>query len=90
MPDVTKSRLHGFHDVVDSEAMFERLLRRCRRETSAPCCRRRSATMTDWATAQRHFERRQRTVVSFHQHLLCAPLSALALMPCAMNNDRIS
>jgi hypothetical protein len=34
--DVTKSRLHGFHDVVDSEAMFERLLRRFRREKIVP------------------------------------------------------
>jgi nucleoside-diphosphate-sugar epimerase len=36
MSDVTKSRLHGFHDVVDSEAMFERLLRRFRREKIVP------------------------------------------------------
>ena len=34
--DVTKSRLHGFHDVVDSEAMFERLLRRFRKEKIVP------------------------------------------------------
>jgi nucleoside-diphosphate-sugar epimerase len=36
MSDVTKSRLHGFHDVVDTEAMFERLLRRFRREKIVP------------------------------------------------------
>jgi nucleoside-diphosphate-sugar epimerase len=36
MSDVTKSRLHGFHDVVDSEAMFERLLKRFRREKIVP------------------------------------------------------
>jgi hypothetical protein len=36
MSDVTKSRLHGLHDVVDSEAMFERLLRRFRREKIVP------------------------------------------------------
>jgi nucleoside-diphosphate-sugar epimerase len=36
MSDVTKSRLHGFPDVVDSEAMFERLLRRFRREKIVP------------------------------------------------------
>lgn len=36
MSDVTKSREHGFHDVVDSEAMFERLLRRFRRERIVP------------------------------------------------------
>jgi nucleoside-diphosphate-sugar epimerase len=36
MSDVTKSRLHGFHDVVDSEAMFERLLRRFRKEKIVP------------------------------------------------------
>ena len=36
MSDITKSRLHGFHDVVDSEAMFERLLRRFRREKIVP------------------------------------------------------
>jgi nucleoside-diphosphate-sugar epimerase len=36
MSDVTKCRLHGFHDVVDSEAMFERLLRRFRREKIVP------------------------------------------------------
>ena len=28
MSNVTKSRLYGFHDVVDSEAMFVRLLLR--------------------------------------------------------------
>jgi hypothetical protein len=36
MSDVTKSRLHGFHDVVDSQAMFERLLRRFRDERIVP------------------------------------------------------
>ncbi len=36
MSDVTKSRLHGFHDVVDSEAMFEHLLRRFRKEKIVP------------------------------------------------------
>lgn len=36
MSDVTKSRLHGFHDVVDSEAMFERLLTRFRKERIVP------------------------------------------------------
>jgi len=36
MSDVTKSRLHGFHDVVDSEAMFERLLKRFREEKIVP------------------------------------------------------
>ncbi len=36
MSDVTKARLHGFHDVVDSEAMFERLLKRFRREKIVP------------------------------------------------------
>ena len=36
MSDVTKSRLHGFHDVVDSEAMFVRLLRRFREERIVP------------------------------------------------------
>ena len=34
--DVTKSRLHGFHEVVDSEAMFVRLLRRFRKEKIVP------------------------------------------------------
>ena len=36
MSDVTKSRLYGFHDVVDSESMFVRLLRRFREERIAP------------------------------------------------------
>ena len=36
MSDVTKSRLHGFHEVVDSEAMFERLLTRFRKERIVP------------------------------------------------------
>jgi len=36
MSDVTKSPLYGFHDVVDSEAMFERLLRRFREERIVP------------------------------------------------------
>jgi hypothetical protein len=36
MPDVTKARLPGFHDVVDSEAMFARLLRRLREERIVP------------------------------------------------------
>ena len=36
MSDVTKSRLHGFHDVVDSEEMFVRLLRRFREERIVP------------------------------------------------------
>jgi hypothetical protein len=36
MSDVTKSRLYGFHDVVDSEAMFVRLLRRFRDERIVP------------------------------------------------------
>jgi hypothetical protein len=36
MSDVTKSRLYGFHDVVDSEAMFVRLLRRFREERIVP------------------------------------------------------
>ena len=36
MSDVTKSRLHGFHDVVDNEAMFERMLKRFRREKIVP------------------------------------------------------
>jgi len=36
MSDVTKSRLFGFNDVVDSEAMFERLLRRFRNERIVP------------------------------------------------------
>jgi hypothetical protein len=36
MSDVTKFRLFGFHDVVDSEAMFVRLLRRFRKERIVP------------------------------------------------------
>ena len=36
MSDVTKSRQFGFHDVVDSEAMFMRLLRRFRDERIVP------------------------------------------------------
>ena len=36
MSDVTKSRLYGFHDVVDSEAMFVRLLHRFRDERIVP------------------------------------------------------
>jgi nucleoside-diphosphate-sugar epimerase len=36
MSNVTKSRLHGFHDVVDSEEMFVRLLRRFREERIVP------------------------------------------------------
>jgi nucleoside-diphosphate-sugar epimerase len=36
MSDVTKSRLFGFHDVVDSESMFVRLLRRFREERIVP------------------------------------------------------
>ena len=36
MSDVTKSRLHGFHDVVDSEEMFVRLLARFRAERIVP------------------------------------------------------
>lgn len=36
MSDVTKARLHGFHDVIDSEAMFERLLKRFRHEKIVP------------------------------------------------------
>jgi nucleoside-diphosphate-sugar epimerase len=36
MSDVTKSRLHGFHAVVDSEEMFERLLRQFRAERIVP------------------------------------------------------
>ncbi len=36
MSDVTKARLHGFHDVVDSQAMFVRLLRRFRDERIVP------------------------------------------------------
>ncbi len=36
MSSVTKSRLHGFHDVVDSEQMFARLLGRFRAERIVP------------------------------------------------------
>ena len=36
MSDVTKSRRFGFHDVVDSEEMFVRLLRRFRDERIVP------------------------------------------------------
>ena len=36
MSNVTKSRLHGFHEVVDSEDMFVRLLRRFREERIVP------------------------------------------------------
>jgi len=36
MSDVTKSRLHGFHAVVDSEEMFVRLLRRFRAQRIVP------------------------------------------------------
>ena len=36
MTNVTKSRLHGFHAVVDSEEMFGRLLRRFREEKIVP------------------------------------------------------
>jgi nucleoside-diphosphate-sugar epimerase len=36
MSDVTKSRLYGFHDVVDSEAMVVRLLERFRDERIVP------------------------------------------------------
>ena len=36
MSDVTKSRQHGFHAVVDTEAMFVRLLRRFRDEHIVP------------------------------------------------------
>ena len=36
MSSVTKSRLHGFHDVVDSQEMFVRLLRRFRAERIVP------------------------------------------------------
>jgi nucleoside-diphosphate-sugar epimerase len=36
MSNVTKSRLYGFHDVVDSEAMFVRLLRKFRAERIVP------------------------------------------------------
>jgi hypothetical protein len=36
MSSVTKSRLHGFHAVVDSEEMLVRLLARFRAERIAP------------------------------------------------------
>lgn len=36
MSDVTKARLYGFHDVVDSQAMFVRLLRQFREERVVP------------------------------------------------------
>jgi len=36
MSDVTKSRRFGFHDVVDSEEMFVRLMRRFRAERIVP------------------------------------------------------
>jgi hypothetical protein len=36
MSDVTKSRRLGFHEVVDSEEMFARLLGRFRRERIVP------------------------------------------------------
>jgi hypothetical protein len=36
MSNVTKSRLYGFHDVVDSEAMIARLLQRFRDERIVP------------------------------------------------------
>lgn len=36
MSSVTKSRLHGFHDVVDSEEMFVRLLKQFREERIVP------------------------------------------------------
>jgi hypothetical protein len=36
MSNVTKSRLHGFHAVVDSEEMFVRLLWRFRAERIVP------------------------------------------------------
>jgi nucleoside-diphosphate-sugar epimerase len=36
MSDVTKARLYGFHEVVDTEAMFVRLLRRFREERIVP------------------------------------------------------
>ena len=36
MSDVTKARLYGFHDVVDSQAMFVRLLQRFREERIVP------------------------------------------------------
>jgi hypothetical protein len=36
MSDVTKCRLCGFHDVIDSDAMFVRLFRRFREERIVP------------------------------------------------------
>ena len=36
MSDVTKSRRFGFHDVVDSEEMFVRLMRQFRAERVVP------------------------------------------------------
>jgi len=36
MTSLTKSRLHGFHPVVDSEEMFARLLARFREERIVP------------------------------------------------------
>ena len=36
MSDVTKARLYGFHEVVDSQAMFVRLLRQFREERIVP------------------------------------------------------
>jgi hypothetical protein len=36
MSNVTKARRYGFHDVVDSEEMFVRLLRRFRAERIVP------------------------------------------------------
>ena len=36
MSNVTKSRLHGFHEVVDSEDMFVRLLERFREARIVP------------------------------------------------------
>jgi hypothetical protein len=36
MSDVTKCRVYGFQDVIDSEAMFVRLLRRFRDERIVP------------------------------------------------------
>jgi len=36
MTSVTKSRQHGFHEVVDSEEMFVRLLRQFRAERIVP------------------------------------------------------
>ena len=36
MTSTTKARQHGFHDVVDSEEMFLRLLTQFRRERIVP------------------------------------------------------